>query len=167
MWSHLRSARSAPPILRLAVQSSFVTTSGGGISTSTRFLGILTRTEGFSPPPGPFRCTSRVRPPSSYTSQVKKASVTEAKNNLSAILHQVREGESYLILDRGKPVARLDPVHAEERGSDERLADLERRGLLRRGVGKVRKDLLETAPPPLPRDLSAVARLLEERKAGR
>ncbi len=98
---------------------------------------------------------------------MKKASVTDTKNNLSAILQQVRQGETYLILDRGRPVARLEPMHAEDRGTDEQRVDLERRGLLRRGRGKVRKDLLETAPPQLPRNVSAVDRLIEERRKGR
>jgi len=98
---------------------------------------------------------------------MKKASVTEAKNNLSAILQQVREGEVYLILDRGKPVARLEPVGVEGRGVDNRLADLERRGLLRRGNGRVRKDLLETEPPRLPESVSALDLLLTERREGR
>ncbi len=98
---------------------------------------------------------------------MKKASVTETKNNLSAILQQVREGETYVILDRGKPVARLEPLTREGRGSEERCADLERRGLLRRGRGKVRKELLESAPPQLPAKVSALALLLEERGEGR
>lgn len=98
---------------------------------------------------------------------MKKASVTETKNNLSAILQQVREGETYLILDRGRVVARLEPVGAEKRGDDERRADLERRGMLRRGRGRVRKDLLESPPPQLPKNVSALAILLEERREGR
>jgi prevent-host-death family protein len=98
---------------------------------------------------------------------MKTASVSETKNNLSAILRKVREGESYLIVDRGKPVARLDPVTAAENGADQRRADLERRGILRRGRGRIRKEILETPPPRLPKKVSALAFLLEEREAGR
>jgi prevent-host-death family protein len=98
---------------------------------------------------------------------MKRASVSETKNNLSAILRQVREGESYLIVDRGNPIARLDPVTAEEKGADQRRADLERRGILRRGLGKIRKEIVETAPPRLPKSASALALLLEERETGR
>ena len=98
---------------------------------------------------------------------MKTASVSETKNNLSAILRQVREGESYLIVDRGKPIARLDPVTAEDKGSDQRRADLERRGILRRGRGRVRKEIIETPPPRLPKKVSALSLLLEEREAGR
>jgi prevent-host-death family protein len=98
---------------------------------------------------------------------MKTASVSETKNNLSAILRQVREGESYLIVDRGTPVARLDPVTNEEKGDDQRRADLERRGILRRGRGKVRKEIFETPPPTLPKNLSVLALLLDERENGR
>jgi prevent-host-death family protein len=98
---------------------------------------------------------------------MKTASVSETKNNLSAILRKVREGESYLIVDRGTPVARLDPVTNEEKGDDQRRADLERRGILRRGRGKVRKEIFETPPPALPKNLSVLALLLDERENGR
>jgi prevent-host-death family protein len=98
---------------------------------------------------------------------MKTASVSETKNNLSAILRQVREGESYLIVDRGKPVARLDPVTSEEKGADQRRADLERRGILRRGRGRAIKEILETPPPRLPKNVSALALLLDERETGR
>lgn len=95
---------------------------------------------------------------------MKTASVSETKNNLSAILRHVREGESYLIVDRGKPIARLDPVTAEEKGDDQRRADLERRGILHRGRGKVRKEIFETPPPTLPKNVSVLAALLDERE---
>jgi len=41
---------------------------------------------------------------------MKRASVTDAKNGLSALLDRVRHGESILIEDRGIPVAQLNPV---------------------------------------------------------
>lgn len=100
---------------------------------------------------------------------MKKASVTETKNRLSAILDQVREGETYLILDRGKPVARIEPVRgSESRSRDEaRLADLERRGLIRRGKGRIPDEFFKTRPAKLPRGVSVLAYLLEERREGR
>jgi prevent-host-death family protein len=45
-------------------------------------------------------------------SMVKKVSITEAKNNLSALVDRLRGGSSILIVDRGQPVARLEPVTA-------------------------------------------------------
>ena len=41
---------------------------------------------------------------------MKKASITEAKNNLSALIDRVKGGSPVLIVDRGRPVARLEPV---------------------------------------------------------
>ena len=41
---------------------------------------------------------------------MKKASITEAKNNLGALIDSVKGGSPVLIVDRGRPVARLEPV---------------------------------------------------------
>ena len=41
---------------------------------------------------------------------MKKASITEVKNNLSALIDGVKQGAPLLIMDRGRPVARLDAV---------------------------------------------------------
>jgi hypothetical protein len=50
---------------------------------------------------------------------------------------------------------------------DERRADLERQGLLHRGRGKVGKEIIETPPPRLPKNVSALAALIDEREKGR
>lgn len=50
----------------------------------------------------------------SYSSHMKAASVTEVKNRLSHYLRAVADGETVTILDRGRPVAQLTPVIAEE-----------------------------------------------------
>jgi len=41
---------------------------------------------------------------------MRRTSITEAKNNLSALIDMVRQGETVLICDRNRPVARLLPV---------------------------------------------------------
>jgi len=41
---------------------------------------------------------------------MKRTSITEAKNNLSALIDRVRRGETVLICDRNRPVARMEPV---------------------------------------------------------
>lgn len=51
--------------------------------------------------------------------------VRELKASLSAHLHRVRRGESVLVTDRGRPVARIVPV-----GVPEGLARLMREGRL-------------------------------------
>ena len=40
-----------------------------------------------------------------YSSHMKTATLTETKNQLSALIDQVRHGETILILDRGRAVA--------------------------------------------------------------
>ena len=91
------------------------------------------------------------------------ASVTEAKNNLSKLLKKVKHGESVLILDRNVPVARLEPLAPGSTEADEaRLLDLERRGLLKRGTGKLPKDFWTRPLPKLKGSL--VEALLKERE---
>lgn len=96
--------------------------------------------------------------------------MTETKNGLSAILDRVKEGESFLITEHGKPVARLVPVREiDSRDEDEAwLADMERRGIIRRlGSGNVPRSIIDTPPPRLPKGLSALGALLDEREEGR
>ncbi|MGE5842738.1 MAG: type II toxin-antitoxin system Phd/YefM family antitoxin [Deltaproteobacteria bacterium] len=57
--------------------------------------------------------------------------VREAKVNLSRLLKQVREGIQVVITDRGQPVGRIVPIGNEELSLEERLKDLEKRGILR------------------------------------
>jgi prevent-host-death family protein len=97
---------------------------------------------------------------------MKMATVTEAKNGLSALLDQVRSGETVLILDRGTPVAMLQPVSGQA-DSTGRIKRLQRAGVVRARATKPPSALL-TRPGPSPAGgASAVDVLLEERRAGR
>lgn len=96
---------------------------------------------------------------------MKRATITEAKNGLSALIDQVRAGETVVITDRGTPVARLEPMSALP-DPDGRLARLERAGIIRRGTAPVPLDRLSAPPPDLPDGVSAVEVLLEERRTG-
>ena len=90
------------------------------------------------------------------------ASITQAKTNLSKLIKKVRHGESVLILDRNIPVARLEPLPAGSREGDEaKLAELERRGLVKRGAGKLPRDFFKL--PRLEFKRSLVEAVLEER----
>lgn len=98
---------------------------------------------------------------------MRRATLTEAKNRLSALIDTVRAGDSVLILDRGVPVARIEPVAHVEEDAEDRLRRLERRGLVRPAAAPVREQLVEE-PPPAPRDgISVVDVLIEERRTGR
>jgi prevent-host-death family protein len=98
---------------------------------------------------------------------VKKASITDAKNNLSALIDRVKGGSPVLIVDRGRPVARLEPVSGLRGDEDGRLARLVRDGVVRPGRRVVPKSVFATKPPGAKRGSSAVRALLEERREGR
>ena len=80
---------------------------------------------------------------------MQTTSITELKNSLSAYLRNVKAGEEVLITDRGRPIARLVPVSPSD-SIEERMDDLERRGLLKRGTGKLPEDFWEMPRPKDP-----------------
>jgi antitoxin (DNA-binding transcriptional repressor) of toxin-antitoxin stability system len=77
----------------------------------------------------------------------------------------VRAGQTILILDRDQPVARLERVGGAERPAD-RLARLERAGLLRRAERPVNVKALKATPAPRA-TRSVVQALVEERGESR
>jgi prevent-host-death family protein len=99
---------------------------------------------------------------------MKKASITETKNHLSRLLDEVKSGTTILIMDRNRPVARLEPVAAEERTNADRVAALVREGLAaqpRRPFDL--KAFLSRKAVRLPAGASAVQVMLSEREGGR
>ena len=97
---------------------------------------------------------------------MKKASITEAKNNFSALIDGLRSGSPVLIVDRGRPVARLEPVTHGARVDGSRLGRLVRDGVVRPARGAFPKALL--AKPPRPKaGTSGVRTLIEDRRTGR
>lgn len=98
---------------------------------------------------------------------MKKASITEAKNNLSALIDRVKAGSAVLIVDRGRPVARLEPASGPGADDDSRLARLVRDGIVRPAHRAIPKALFATRPPRSKRGTSGVRALLEERREGR
>lgn len=98
---------------------------------------------------------------------MKKASISEAKNNLSALLDRVKAGTPVLIMDRGRAVARLEPLTSIDSDDDGRLARLVRDGIVRPSRSTLSKALVMTKPPRPRGSASAVQALLEERWEGR
>jgi prevent-host-death family protein len=99
---------------------------------------------------------------------MRKASITEAKNGLSALIDSLKGGSPVLIVDRGRPVARLEAVSGDgEDGQDGRLARLVRDGLVRPRRTRPQRALFSSAPPPALAGASAVDALIEERREGR
>ena len=97
---------------------------------------------------------------------MKTATITEAKNGLSALIDLVRGGESVMITDRGRAVAMLEPMGSAPDPTG-RLLRLQRAGLVRVGTGALPMELLRTPPPPLTPGSSAVEAVLDERRSGR
>jgi prevent-host-death family protein len=98
---------------------------------------------------------------------VKKASITEAKNNLSALIDRVKTGARVLIVDRGRPVARLEPVIGLGPGDDGRLARLVRDGLVRPARAAAPGAFVASKPPKTKKRASGVRALLDERREER
>jgi prevent-host-death family protein len=92
--------------------------------------------------------------------------ITEAKNRLSALIDRVQAGESIVILERGRPVARLEPI-VEQDDPTGRLARLERAGIIKMGRGKPPLDLIRTPGPKIKPGFSLVDAVIEERRTGR
>lgn len=97
---------------------------------------------------------------------MKKASITEVKNNLSALIDSVQGGSPVLIVDRGRPVARLEAVSQTGAG-DHRLARLVRDGVVRPARGAAPRALFSSKPPRGRKGASGVRALLDERREGR
>jgi prevent-host-death family protein len=98
---------------------------------------------------------------------MKKASITEAKNNLSALIDSVKGGSPVLIVDRGRPVARLEPVGRTGLADDDRLTRLVREGVVRPARGRPSKALFAVKPPRGKKGASGVRALLDERRDSR
>ena len=105
-----------------------------------------------------------VGPCYSYNSQMKKASISEAKNRLSALLDRVRNGQTVIIEDRGIPIARLEPLAGSAEGRAARLA---RQGLVRPPRRKLTDAFFKTSLPLPPKGRSASAIVIEERSESR
>lgn len=96
-----------------------------------------------------------------------KATISQLKNNLSAYLRKVRAGGTVLILDRDEPIARLVGVVSTGRDED-KLARLEKAGIIRRALEPLDLDVLRAGPPPsASAGASLLEALLQERRDGR
>jgi prevent-host-death family protein len=95
---------------------------------------------------------------------MKTATVSKLKASLSEYLRRVKAGEEVLVTERGRPIAKLTPAL----GSDtltERLVEMERQGLIKRGSGKLPKGFWDLPRPKDPKG-SVVKAVLREREEG-
>ncbi len=96
---------------------------------------------------------------------MREANIAQLKNNLSRYLALVRKGETVRVLDRRVPVAQIVPIGEAAGGRPagiEALAQMERKGLIRRGTGRIDPEILDRDPPGKP--CGVLRALLEERE---
>jgi prevent-host-death family protein len=96
---------------------------------------------------------------------MKRASISEAKNGLSALLDRVRQGQSIVIEDRGVPIARLESLGGA--APEGRLARLERDGLIRRAPDRLPAAFFTERLPRIRYGRSASDVVIDERRDGR
>lgn len=94
---------------------------------------------------------------------MKLASISDLKNQLSRYLDYVRAGETVMVLDRKVPIAELRPISGTD--SKSKLASLERKGLVKRGCGRLPASFFSRTLEG--RNARTLAALLEERTEGR
>jgi len=99
---------------------------------------------------------------------MKRAKISQLRDRLSEFLDHVRAGGHVLVLDRDRPIAEIIPVRTAWGGAGpdgERLAALEREGVVRGPNSRLPRELLNNAPPGKGADV--LAALLEERESSR
>lgn len=95
---------------------------------------------------------------------MKLATITNAKNGLSALIDRVKAGETILLTDRGVPVARIEPVSLDDDPAGN-LTRLARSGVVR-PPRRSPSAVLDEPPPEPSRHVDVVEMLLEERRSG-
>jgi antitoxin (DNA-binding transcriptional repressor) of toxin-antitoxin stability system len=93
--------------------------------------------------------------------------IAQLKNRLSHYLRRVQRGESILVCDRDRVIARIERVGSQARVEEPEAAwldRLERRGVIRRGSGQLGRRWLAQRPAV---KADVVAALLRERDEGR
>jgi antitoxin (DNA-binding transcriptional repressor) of toxin-antitoxin stability system len=99
---------------------------------------------------------------------MKTATITYTKNKLSALLALVRNGETIIVMDRGRPVARLEPAMGHQKEyAHGRLKRLERQGLISIGGHPLKKGFSKLPLPKPSQGGDVLKELLKERAAGR
>jgi len=91
-----------------------------------------------------------------------RVGIREAKANLSKLLKEVRRGNEVIITARGVPVGRIIPARREDLPVEERIRELEERGVIEpprpAGAGEY------FLPLPIPGNLAR--RILQEDREG-
>ena len=97
---------------------------------------------------------------------MKTAAVSQLKARLSECLAKVKAGEELIVLERGKPIAKLVPIPRDGGVDSRHFADLARAGLIRMGTGALPKEFWKL-PRPKDRRGNGLQALLDERAGSR
>jgi prevent-host-death family protein len=96
---------------------------------------------------------------------MKTITVSKLKTSLSSCLNRVKAGDEVIVTERGKPIAKI--VSIAPSGADtKKLREIEKKGLLTVGSGKLPKNFWSLPRPKDPKGLVLKADL-DEREGGR
>lgn len=95
---------------------------------------------------------------------MKKAGIAELKNRLSYYLGFVRRGQSVLVYDRDRAIARIDPITASDAlEPGDWTLELQQTGALRPPTARLGRDWLRRRTAT---HADIVGAILDERKSG-
>jgi prevent-host-death family protein len=97
---------------------------------------------------------------------MKNARISELRDNLSQYIARVRKGETLIVYDRNTPVARIEPIVADDEDLPDWAREAMQKGILSPPKVRSRKPLKITPVKADPR-FSLLEALLEERQSGR
>lgn len=98
---------------------------------------------------------------------MRRVSITEAKNTLSALLDKVRHGETIVIEDRGLAVAQLSPIVGQAADTNgDRIARLVRSGIVRPPLTSAPSTRLQEPPRTPASGVSLSQLVIQEREEG-
>jgi prevent-host-death family protein len=133
--------------------------------------GARERQERPSPKPAPLEVSIRrsglvIAISYGHNEAMLSVKIAELKNRLSHYLDHVRRGETILVQDRDRVIARIEPAGEADRprSDDERLAELEKSGVVRRARKRLSPSWLRERPAV---KADVVRAVLDERSQGR
>jgi prevent-host-death family protein len=95
---------------------------------------------------------------------MRTVNVAELKNKLSAYLGYAKAGETVVVRDRNRPIAKLVPFVAE--GATEEELELVARGILKWREKEMNWEEFDRLPLPEAKGFSLVQALIDERNEG-
>jgi len=92
-----------------------------------------------------------------------RVGIREAKIHLSKLLKMVKNGAEITLTERNRPVGKIVPIRAESLHLEDRIKDLEARGV----IEALSKKKQVKIPPPIPVPDALAQRLLQrDRESG-